>query len=57
MSSSEFFDLPPEDRAAAYETAEERGGIGAGNFFDLSPEERTAAYDQALGYDRTDEHS
>ena len=48
-SSSNFFDLPAEDRAAAYEAAEERGGVGAGNFFDLSPEERGAAYDRALG--------
>ena len=49
MSSSEFFDLPVEDRAAAYEAAEERGGVGRGNFFDLSAEERGAAYDRALG--------
>jgi len=49
MSSSEFFDLPAEDRAAAYEAAEERGGVGRGNFFDLSAEERGAAYDRALG--------
>jgi len=48
-SSSNFFDLPAEARAAAYEAAEERGGVGAGNFFDLSPEERGAAYDRALG--------
>ena len=48
--SSEFFDLPVEDRAVAYETAEERGGVGRGNFFDLSAEERGAAYDRALGY-------
>lgn len=47
--SSDFFDLPAEDRAAAYASAEERGGVGAGNFFDLSPEERGAAYDRALG--------
>jgi len=47
--SRNFFDLPAEDRAAAYRAAEERGGVGAGNFFDLSPEERGTAYDQALG--------
>jgi len=51
MSSSDFFDLPPEVRAAAYEEAEEKGGVGAGNFFDLSPEERGAAYDSATGYE------
>ena len=56
MSSSQFFNLPPEDRAAAYEAAEERAGVGAGNFFDLSPEERGTAYDRALGYDCADEH-
>jgi len=43
-----FFDLPAEDRAAAYEAAEERGGVGHGNFFDLSPEERGRAYDEAF---------
>jgi hypothetical protein len=48
MSSSDFFDLPVEDRAAAYEAAEERGGVGHGNFFDLSPDERGRAYDEAL---------
>jgi hypothetical protein len=47
-SNGGFFSLPVEDRAAAYEAAEERAGVGAGNFFDLSPEERGAAYDRAL---------
>lgn len=51
MGSSDFFDLPPEVHAAAYEAAEERSGVGSGNFFDLSPEERAATYDQALGYE------
>jgi len=43
----DFYDLPAEDRAAAYRDAEERGGVGEGNFFDLPAEERAAAYDRA----------
>jgi hypothetical protein len=47
MDSNDFFDLSVEERASAYEAAEERGGVG-GNFFDLSPEERGRAYAEAL---------
>jgi len=50
-NNNDFFDLPAEDRAAAYAAAEERAGVGPGNFFDLSPEERGAAYDRAMGCD------
>jgi len=52
--SSNFFDLPPEERAAAYESAEERYGVSPGNFFDLSPDERGEAYDRAMGLDWED---
>ena len=48
---NKFFDLPPEDRAAAYEAAEDRYNVSSGNFFDLSPEERGATYERALGHD------
>ena len=40
-----FHDLPPEDRAAAYDRACERAGVS--DFHDLSPEERAAAYEEA----------
>lgn len=42
-----FFDLPADERAAAYKSACER--FGEANFFDLSPEERGWAYDRATG--------
>lgn len=40
-----FYDLPPEERAAAYENACEKGGVS--DFFDLTAEERSRAYEQA----------
>lgn len=42
-----FWDLDPEDRANAMESACERGDVD--NFFDLSPEERGQAYERATG--------
>lgn len=41
-----FFDLPAEERAAAYEAAETRYGVDS--FWDLDPEDRAAVYDKAL---------
>lgn len=53
----DFFDLPPEDRAAAYERAERDTGIP---FFDLDPGERGRYYDAATEaaerYDRMREY-
>lgn len=44
--NSGFWDLSAEERAAAYEHAEQLGGR---DFLDLSPEERAAAYEWAAG--------
>lgn len=41
-----FFDLPAEERSAAYEAAETRYGVDS--FWDLDPEDRAAVYDKAL---------
>ena len=40
-----FYDLPPEERAAAYDAACERAWVS--NFHDLPPEERARAYEEA----------
>lgn len=40
-----FFDLPPEERGAAYDRACERGDVE--NFFDLPAEERARVYEEA----------
>ena len=48
MDSNDFYDLSPEERAAAYEEAEDRAGVERGRFFELSPEERAVAYEWAL---------
>lgn len=48
--SSQFWDLPAEERAAAMESATEAAGVD--NFFDLPAAERAAAYDKAVYGDR-----
>lgn len=46
----EYYDLPPDERAAIQERAAERGGVE--QFLDLPPDERAAAYQSANGGDQ-----